>query len=108
VGFQPEDRLSVPFITPAARRDIRSIWRYIAQDSVRHADLVEEAILTTCYSTAELPGIGHQRPDLTERKILFVPVRNYERYVIAYAAESAPLRILRVLHGARDVPRLFR
>ena len=108
MGSQSEDRLSVPFITPSARRDIKSIWRYIAQDSVHYADLVADAILATCYATAELPEIGHARPDLTQRNILFVPVRNYERYVIAYAAESEPLRILRVLHGARDVPRLFR
>lgn len=107
MGSQSEDRLSTPLITPSARRDIKSIWRYIAQDSVRHADLVAEAILATCHATAEMPRIGHARPDLTQRKILFVPVRDYELYVIAYAAESEPLRILRVLHGARDVPRLF-
>jgi plasmid stabilization system protein ParE len=45
-------------ITPAARRDIKSIWRYIADDSLHHADLVAEAILATCSLTAELPGRG--------------------------------------------------
>ena len=100
--------MSVPVITPTARRDIRAICRYIAEDSVHYADRVAEAILATCQMTAELPGIGHARPDLTHRDILFVPVRGYERYVIAYAAHSEPVRILRVLHGARDVPRLFR
>jgi plasmid stabilization system protein ParE len=100
--------LSVPFVTPTARRDIRSIWRYIARDSVTHADLVEEAIFAACYSAASLPGIGHMRPDLTSRNILFVPVSGYERYSIAYLAGSEPLRILRVLHGARDVAKLLR
>jgi plasmid stabilization system protein ParE len=100
--------LSVPLVTPTARQDIRSIWRYIARDSVKHADLVEEAIFATCYSAANLPGIGHARPDLTSRNILFVPVSGYERYSIAYLVGSDPLRILRVVHGARDMPRLFR
>ena len=106
--MQQVDRLIVPEITPTARRDIRAIWRYIAEDSVHYADRVAEAILATCYMTAELPGIGHARPDLARRDVLFVPVKGYERYVVAYAAQSEPVRILRVLHGARDVPRLFR
>jgi plasmid stabilization system protein ParE len=100
--------LSVPFVTAAARRDIKSIWRYIAKDSIRHADLVEKAIVATCYSTADMPEVGHKRVDLTHRNILFVNVHGYERYTIAYVAGSQPLRILRVLHGARDVPPLFR
>ena len=100
--------MSVPFITPAATRNIRSIWRYIARDSVHHADLVEEAILATCQSVADDPGMGHVRPDLTGRNILFFPVNGYKRYVVAYVPGSNPLRILRVLHGARDVPKLFR
>lgn len=108
MDFQQEDGLSVPVITPTARRDIKAIWRFIAEDSVRYADRVAEAIFATCYMTAELPGIGHTRSDLTHRDVLFVPVRGYERYLIAYAAQSEPVRILRVVHGARDVPRLFR
>ena len=100
--------MSLPVITPTARRDIKSIWRHIAENSVHYADRVAEAILATCDSTAELPGIGHARQDVTHKDVLFVPVRGYERYVIAYAAQSEPVRILRVVHGARDVPRLFR
>jgi plasmid stabilization system protein ParE len=108
VGSQPEDRISVPVITPAARRDIKSIWRYIADDSVLYANRVSEAILATCYLTAELPGIGHARPDVKHRNVLFVPVGGYERYVVAYDLRGETVRILRVLHGARNVPRLFR
>jgi plasmid stabilization system protein ParE len=33
---------------------------------------------------------------------------DYERYCIAYLADSQPLSVLRIVHGARDVPRLFR
>jgi plasmid stabilization system protein ParE len=79
-GVSGEIHLSVPVITPTARRDIRAIYRYIAEDSVHYAHRVAEAILATCQMTAELPGIGHARPDLTHRDILFVPVTGYERY----------------------------
>jgi len=100
--------LSSIVITPRARRDITSIWRYIAENSIRHADLVEDAIVRTCLSLGQMTEIGHVRPDLTNRKILFVAVQDYDRYTVAYSAATDVVRILRVLHGARDVPRLFR
>ncbi len=100
--------MSAPLITPVARRDIASIWLYIARDSVRHADLVEEAIVATCFSVADTPGLGHRRPEVRNTKVLFLAVQGYERYSIAYLAGTEPLRIVRVVHGARDVPRLFR
>ena len=98
-----------PFIlTVNARRDLRSIWRYIGEDSVRHADLVEEAVLATCRSAAAMPDLGHKREGVRRPDVLFLSVQGYERYSIAYLANSQPLRVLRVVHGARDVPRLFR
>ena len=107
MGSSPPS-LSSLFVTAVARRDIKSIWRYIAKDSVRHADLVEKAIIATCYSAADMPQIGHKRDDLTHRNMLFVTVHDYERYTVAYVPGPKPLRIVRVLHGARDVPKLFR
>lgn len=94
-------------LTAAARRDLKSIWWYIAEDSLRHADLVEEAVLETCRSAAAISGLGHRRQGVRNPKILFLAVSGYERYCIAYLAGSEPLRVLRILHGARDVPRLF-
>jgi plasmid stabilization system protein ParE len=100
--------LSTPLFTPAAKRDIRTIWRYIARDSVRHADLVREAIFETCALAAEQPVVGHKRAELSRRSILFRSVRDYEAYLIAYVEGSEPLRILRVLHGARNFQKHFR
>jgi plasmid stabilization system protein ParE len=99
--------VSAPYITPIARRDIDSIWRYIARDSIHHADLVEAAIVATCFAAAEMPGLGHRRPGVRRTNVLFLTVSSYERYSIAYLAGSEPLRVVRVVHGARDVPKLF-
>jgi plasmid stabilization system protein ParE len=52
--------------------------------------------------------MGHPRPDLTRQDLLFIPVKGYDRYTIAYTTRSSPLKILRVLHGSRDVPKFFR
>lgn len=68
---------------------------------------MEEAIYNTCYAVADTPGMGHRRVELSHRNILFVPVTDYTRYVIAYVPDAAPVRILRVMHGARNIPKLF-
>ncbi len=49
---------------------------------------------------ADHPGLGHRREDLTH-----VPLRfwNVWSYLIIYKPETKPLKILRVLHGARDL-----
>lgn len=100
--------MSAPFITPSARQDILAIWAYIAADSVRHADLVEEAILATCYLAARVPLAGHRRPEFTGRDLLFLPVTAYGWYTVAYTSRTTPIRIIGVFHGARDVRKLFR
>lgn len=100
--------MSAPFITPDARQDILAIWSYIAADSIHHADLVEEAILATCDLAASIPRAGHRRPEFTGRDLFFLPVTAYEWYTVAYTSKTAPIRIIGVFHGARDVRKLFR
>jgi plasmid stabilization system protein ParE len=51
-----------------------------------------------------MPGMGHKRADLTPRDVLFWPVHSY---LVIYCA-SKPLRIVRVIHGKRDVKRLLK
>jgi len=85
---------------------MKSIWRYIARDSVKHADLVEDAIYETFHLAAKTPALGHSRPDVGRPKVLFLGVLGYDKYLIAYVKDSKPLRIIRVFQGARDVPKL--
>lgn len=99
--------MNTSYLTPTARKDLLLIWRYIAKGSVRNADLVREAILETCDLAASRPVLGHKRNDVSERQIKFLAVRGYDSYSIAYVEGSEPLRVLRVVHGARDVPGLF-
>ena len=53
---------------------------------------------------AENPGIGHVRSDLTDEDVRFWPVF---KYLVIYRPETAPLEIVRVLHGRRDVERIL-
>lgn len=91
-------------LSTEAASDIREIWSYIAADSVKAARKVRLALFDACQRLAENPRIGHVREDLTDQPVLFWPVGSY---LIIYDPQSRPLSIVRVVHGARDVPSLF-
>ena len=92
-------------LTSKAKADLRSIWSYIAVDSVEAADRVEEAIYDACAFLAESPLRGHSRKDLTKWPVRFWTVPRYSNYVIVYDQADRPLKIIRILHGARNVAR---
>jgi ParE-like toxin of type II ParDE toxin-antitoxin system len=48
---------------PEAARDIREIWSYTADDSLRASRRVRLQLLDTCQRLAENPRIGHSRED---------------------------------------------
>jgi len=91
-------------LSPEAARDIEEIWEYIARDSVRAARRVRLGLLAACRRLAQHPGLGHRREDLTDKPVLFWPVYSY---LIIYNPTTKPLEIVRILHGAQDLPRLL-
>jgi plasmid stabilization system protein ParE len=52
----------------------------------------------------EMPGIGHYREDLLDKRYKFWSVH---AYVIVYRWEVTPIQIIAVLHGARDLDALL-
>jgi plasmid stabilization system protein ParE len=95
-------------LTPLAKADIFEIWRHIAEDSEDAADRVECAIYDACAFIAEAPLRGHRRPDLTSLSVRFWTVTRYPHYILVYRLETAPLQIVAVLHGKRDVRQVLR
>ena len=47
--------------------------------------------------------MGKQQRDLTPETVWFLVLRGFP-YVLVYRANAVPPRVLRVLHGARDLP----
>ena len=90
-------------LTPSAENDLFEIWCYIARDSIDAANRVEEAIYDACVMLARSPHAGHLRPDLTRRPLRFWTVSPFKKYVVIYDPDTRPLRILRILLGARDI-----
>lgn len=90
--------------TPQAVRDLLEIWSFIAHDNIDAADRVEAAVFRACDLLAESPLAGRIRKDVTPLPLRFWVVNPYTNYLIVYDPESKPLHIIRILHGARDLP----
>jgi plasmid stabilization system protein ParE len=84
---------------PEARFDLDEIWEYIRTDNLAAADKVVEEILSAIRGLVSFPRQGHRRPDLTNRPVRFIGVRDY---LIAYAPDEKPLWVIAVMHGHRS------
>jgi|CZKM01.1.fsa_nt_gi toxin ParE1/3/4 len=90
-----------------ARLDLKGHWRYIARDNVKAADRLLQATEETFLLIAEHPALGSQR---SFRRIVGVrsrAVTGFRNYLVFYQMRGERVVILRVLHGMRDLPRLF-
>jgi toxin ParE1/3/4 len=90
--------------TPQAREDLFSIWDYIAERNARAADALIQRIDETLRTLAANPGIG-QRQDQYRPGLRCFSVGVY---LIFYLTITDGIEVIRVLHGARDIPSLFR
>ena len=54
---------------------------------------------------AFMPGLGHERADLPNRRYRVWSVYSY---LVIYRFGPKTLTVLRIVHGARDLRRLFR
>jgi len=93
--------------TPQAAEDLDAIWRVIAKDNRNAADRVETEILAACQRLARHPGMGIKRRDITPLPVRFWTVTKFPNYVIVYRPETAPLQVVAVLHGKRDLKKVL-
>src|SRR5580704_16203574 len=100
--------MSVCALTPLGKADIFDLWCYIADDRQEAAGRVEQAIYDACALVAEAPMRGHSRPDLTTRSLRFWTLTRYPNYTVVYRPETAPLQVVAVLHGKRNVRRVLK
>ena len=93
-----------PFIlTPSAVRDLDEILEYVLEHGGANPALhVHNRLYEGFSKVAAQPGIGHVRDDLADESLRVWAILSY---LIIYSPETKPLQILRVIHGARDVPK---
>ena len=89
--------------------DMRSIVAYIASDNPDAAARFVPALEATYDKLAVLPSMGSVRhfrqQDLQEVRML--PVTGFENYLIFYTTFRTHVKVLRILHAARDFPTIF-
>lgn len=90
--------------TPEADRDLDEIWFNIASDSISQADKFIDLLTERFVLVAGLPRAGRARPELLPGLRSFA----FRGYVIFYSLSKDGVLIERVLHGARDVARIFK
>ena len=92
------------FFAPLAEQDLESIADYIATDNPRRALSFIRELRQQCQRIALNPHGYRMRPELGE-EIRSCP---HGHYVIFFEASSEAVTVVRILHGARDLPALFR
>ena len=90
-------------VLPAAREDLIGIGDFIARDNpVRALSFVAE-LEARMHQVAERPESFPARGDLHEG----LRAARHGRYLIFFLPLDDEVRIVRVLHGARDLPGVF-
>lgn len=90
--------------TPAAMHDMADILESISTDNEAAAMEVLGALFRQANLLVQSPWIGRSRHDDLGPGIRSIPVG---RYVLFYRVQADGVEVLRVFHGARDLPRLF-
>ena len=94
-------------LSPAAERDILEIVEWIAAENPVAARGFRVALDKLAANIGEHPRIGTSRPHLASPPIRFLPIRGFP-HVVVYTPDRNPPLIVRVLHGARDLPEVLR
>ena len=93
-------------LSPAAERDIIAIVQWIAAENPVAARGSRVALDNLATTIGEHPRLGALKAQLASPPIRFLPIRGFP-YVVVYTPERDPPLILRVLHGARDIPEVL-
>ncbi len=90
-------------LTRRAETDLDDIWLHIALENPIAADGVIDAIVDHAKTISEQPQAGRARPELAAE------LRSFPEgsYIVFYEPMADGVRIIRVLHGARDVDAIF-
>lgn len=97
------------YIRPAASEDIDEIIDYLVGESVPAAQgFVKD--LQKCFDLlAENPKIGAPREyrSTALSGMRMFPLKKFSTYLVFYLSDEQTIDVVRVLHGQRDIERLF-
>jgi toxin ParE1/3/4 len=94
---------------PAAKRDLIEQADFIAQDNLDAALRFLDAEEQTFAQLARLPRIGKSRKVKSQSfaNVRQFPITDFEKHLVFYRPIRGGIEVLRILHGARDLNRIF-
>ncbi|HIJ83965.1 MAG: uncharacterized protein HW380_1362 [Magnetococcales bacterium] len=93
-------------LSPQARRDVLDATRWIMGDNPSVVRAFHAAIDKATILLGEHPRAGRERLELIPAPARFLSLTGFP-YILIYDSTPTPPLILRVLHGARDLPELL-
>ncbi len=90
-------------LSPRARQDLLDAARWIARDNQIAAQGLRRAVVEAAQRIGAHPAVGSVRPELADEPVRFLTLVGFP-YLIVYDSGRDPPLILRMLHGARDLP----
>ncbi len=93
-------------LAPHTERDLDNIWLYVAKESgsIEIANRLIDTITDRCATLGSFPYIGRSRDEDFGPGCRSLAVGEY---VIVYCVENDDALILPIVHGRRDLERLF-
>jgi len=85
----------------SATKDLESIVEHIFRDSEFYAAMMARELVTAARSLATLSERGRVVPECEDPTIREIIVR---RYRLIYRIRSGRVEVLRIIHGARQMP----
>lgn len=89
--------------------DMADVYSFISNDSVESAGRVIDAVIDTFALLVREPdaGVLYRTENPKLRGIKMLPVTRYRNYLVFYRTTAECVRILYVVHGARNLVQFF-
>jgi plasmid stabilization system protein ParE len=96
-------------ILPAADRDIDEQIAYISRENPDAAGRYIDAVSAILEHIVRMPGMGTTRDYRNPRLagLRMIPVPGFDSFLVFYLATPRTIDIVRVLHAARDLHKIF-
>lgn len=90
-------------LSPLAESDLDDIWVYFAQFDIENADRYLKVLTDTFQLLGDHPLIGPDRSEIS-KGLRYLPK---DSYCIFYHPSVSGVRIMRIIHAARDLDRII-
>lgn len=97
-------------MTPRADRDMNECFAWLRRENHYAAARFLESAELTCKHLSTLPAAGsrcYTGIELMEG-IRFIPIRNWESYLLFFRERTDSIDIIRLLHDARAIPEILK